>query len=336
MRPIERILADQDGVVSRRQALAAGLSANDVRRRLRRREWAVIHDGVYVDHTGPLTWRQRAWAAVLACWPAALADASARRAHEGPGRHGVDGRAEIQIVVDHRRKVRQPPGVDVRRIRRFEQVVQWNLGPLRMRYDDAILSIADNAATDLAAIAVLADACGGRRTTADRLIVALRGTARLHRREWLAQVLNDVAEGTCSVLEHGYLTRVERPHGLPRGLRQVEARDSAGRRLFRDVRYGGERPRWRQIVELDGRLDHSSVADRDRDLDRDLDAAVDREHTVRLGYGQVFERACRTASRLDLLLHRHGWRGCAHACPDCPAEIAWRGQPRPNDEVGNF
>lgn len=336
MHPIEKVLADQDGVVSRRQALAAGLSANDVRRRLRRREWRVIHDGVYVNHAGALTWRQRAWAAVLACWPAALADASARRAHEGPGRQGVEANAPIQVVVDHRRKVRRRDGVDVRRIRRFEEVVQWNLGPPRMRYDDTILSIADNAAGDLAAIAVLADACGGRRTTADRLLAGLAGTARLHRRDWLEQVLRDVAEGTCSVLEHGYLTRVERPHGLPRGLRQVEGRDSAGRRLFRDVRYGGERPRWRQIVELDGRLDHTSVSDRDRDLDRDLDAAIDLEDTVRLGYGQVFERACRTASRLALLFHRRGWRGGAHPCPDCPTDVVWRDQHRPDDEVGNF
>ena len=31
-----------------------------------------MHNGVYVDHTGPLTWLQRAWAGVLAVWPAAL------------------------------------------------------------------------------------------------------------------------------------------------------------------------------------------------------------------------------------------------------------------------
>lgn len=208
-------------------------------------------------------------------------------------------------------------------------------GPDAVRRRDP-LSIADAAAGDLAAIAVLADACGGRRTTAHRLLAALSETARLHRRDWLEQVLLDVAQGTCSVLEHGYLTRVERPHGLPRGLRQVEARDGSGRRLFRDVRYGGERPRWRQNVELDGRLDHTSVADRDRDLDRDLDAAVDLEDTVRLGYGQVFERGCRTASRLDLLFQRRGWRGTGHCCHACPVDIVWRTPKDADGEVGNF
>ncbi|HWJ66111.1 MAG TPA: type IV toxin-antitoxin system AbiEi family antitoxin domain-containing protein [Nocardioides sp.] len=323
MRAIERILADQDGVISRRQALEAGLTGTDVARLVRRREWTRVHEGVYVDHTGPLTWRQRAWAAVLACWPAALAGASARRAHEGPGRQGTDT-GPIQVVIDHARRIKEPDGVDVLRMRRFEQVVQWNLAPPRMRYDDAILSIADTAASDLAAIAVLADACGGRRTTAQRLLGALSATAWVHRRAWLTEVLQDVALGTCSVLEHGYLARVERPHGLPHGLRQVAGRDGGGRRLFRDVQYGGERPRWRQNVELDGRLDHTSVADRDRDLDRDLDAAVELEDTVRLGFGQVFARGCRTAYRLDQLLRRKGWRGAGHACPDCPPDLAWR------------
>jgi hypothetical protein len=53
------LLRDQAGVIARRQALEAGLTDNDIRRRLRRREWVSVHPGVYVDHTGPLTWLQR-------------------------------------------------------------------------------------------------------------------------------------------------------------------------------------------------------------------------------------------------------------------------------------
>jgi hypothetical protein len=48
------------------------------------------------------------------------------------------------------------------------------------------------------------------------------------------------------------------------------------------------RPRWGLIVELDGRLFHSSARARDHDLERDLDApTLDRLETIRLGYGQV-------------------------------------------------
>jgi hypothetical protein len=59
----------QRGVVSRRQLLAHGLKAGTVRRLLRRRELTLVHPGVYVDHTGQLTWLERARAAVLALEP---------------------------------------------------------------------------------------------------------------------------------------------------------------------------------------------------------------------------------------------------------------------------
>jgi len=334
MLPIDQILTDQDGVISRRQALTAGLTPTQVARRLRRREWATVHTGVYLNHNGPLSWRQRAWAAVLACWPAALDGDSARRAHEGPGRIYADDSGPSHIMIAHGRKVRAPTGVRLRRVRRFAELAQMNLSPPRMRYDHAILTIADQTTNDMSAIAVLADACGGRRTTAARLMSALESTPRLSRRRWVSQILDDVAQGTCSVLEHGYLDLVERPHGLPRGLRQVEARDSVGRRMFRDVTYGGSRPRWRQHVELDGRLDHSRVADRERDLDRDLDAAVNLEDSVRLGYGQVFRRGCHTANRLDLLFARRGWTGAGHPCPQCPPGLTWRCTPT-EEELGS-
>lgn len=61
----------QDGVISRRQALADGLSVTEIKRLVRRREWTTMRPGVYVDHTGEPTWRQCAWAAVLACGPGA-------------------------------------------------------------------------------------------------------------------------------------------------------------------------------------------------------------------------------------------------------------------------
>jgi len=330
MDEIAALLSLQDGVIARRQVLAAGLTPTYVARKLRRREWVQVHPGVYVDHTGPLTWRQRAWAAVLACWPAALDGRSALRAHEGPGRRGTTDAGPIEIVVAHGRHPTAPDGVRARSSRRFEDAVQPNLSPPRMRYDAAAIDLADGAENELDAIAVLADACGGRRTTAGRLQAELANLSRVRRRDWLSAILLDVAEGTCSVLEHGYLTRVERPHGLPRGLRQVPATTDTGRRMFRDVTYGEGRPRWRQIVELDGRLDHGSARARDADLERDLDAALDREHTVRLGYGQVFGRACSTASKIGRLLQVRGWAGAAIPCPNCLAEADRRG----SDQAG--
>jgi hypothetical protein len=47
------------------QVLAHGGTDDDIGRLVRRRRWSIVHRGVHVDHTGPLTWDQRAWAAVL-------------------------------------------------------------------------------------------------------------------------------------------------------------------------------------------------------------------------------------------------------------------------------
>ena len=326
---MSHLLDRQDGVIARRQALSAGLTVTEIKRRLRRREWVQVHPGVYVNHTGPLSWRQRAWAAVLACWPAALDGESALRAHEGPGRRRADDDGPIHVLVSHRRTVVEPDGVRVRRSRRFDEAVQAHLSPPRLRYDDVILDLADRASDVVGMVAVLADACGGRRTTAVRLHRRLAEMSRLRNRKQLAALLDDVAGGTCSVLEHGYLTLVERPHGLPAGLRQVAASASDGRRMFRDVLHGGKRPRWRLIVELDGRLFHSSARDRDRDLERDLGAAVDREETLRLGYGQVFLRPCITAAKIAAIMRRLGWRGEFRPCRNCPpsAHRVGSGQP---------
>ena len=52
-------------------------------------------------------------------------------------------------------------------------------------------------------------------------------------------------------------------------------------------------------------------------MDRDLDAAVDGQETVRVSYGQVFERACSTAQKIGAILQRRGWDGEVKPCPDC-------------------
>jgi very-short-patch-repair endonuclease len=295
------LLALQCGVVSRAQARVLGLTPNDVRRLLRRREWAVVHPGVYVDHTGPPTWEQRAWAAVLALAPAALSHASALGPHAGP----------IHVAVDRSRDVVAPPGVVRHYLVDLEARTRWSASPPRLHVEHAVLGLAAGADDELDAIAHLADVVGARRTTAARIGAALEGYRRIPRRRFLERVLADVAAGTCSVLEQGYLDRVERPHGLPRARRQRAA--SSKGTVYRDVEYAAHG----LVVELDGRLHHGSAAARDSDMDRDLDAAVQGRRTVRLGWGQVYGRPCRTARRIGVLLQQGGWRGSVLPCPSC-------------------
>ena len=312
MDEVARLLREQDGVIGRAQALAAGTTRTAVARSLRRREWVPVHPGVYVEHTGPLTWQQRAWAAVLACAPAALYGESARRAHEGPGRRDHDD-SVIHLAVDRDRHLGAPAGTRLHRVAGFADRVAWNLGPPRIRYEDTILDLAAGAPDRLATVAALADACGTRRTTAARLLDRLGERSWIPQRDLLRTVLADVAEGTCSVLEHGYLTEVERAHGLPTGERQA-ARISGGSTAYLDVRYAA----LGLVVELDGRLVHGTAAARDRDLQRDLTTSVEEAGTtVRLGYGQVFDRPCATAAAVAAVMRRLGWAGSLTPCEKC-------------------
>ncbi len=296
MDPRLRELAQrQSDVVSRRQMLAAGLDDHDIRRMLRRREWARLHAGVYIAHTGPPTWVQSAWAAVLAVWPAALAGESALRADDGPGRAAAH--RPICVVVERTRSVAAPADIRVVHATGLDERVRWNLCPPRVRDEEAVLDLAVAVPSDFSAIAILADAVQARRTTAQRLIDALAGRRRVARRTFLSAVLRDIRDGTCSVLEHGYLTRVERSHGLPRADRQAPGEPPGT--IYRDVTY----KQYGTYVELD----------------RDLDAAVGGRETLRLGWGQVFDRSCSTAHKVGRVLAGRGWDlgglvPCSSAC----------------------
>ena len=206
------LLQEQDGVVSRRQALAVGLEPHDLARLLRRRELSTLHDGVYVDHTGGPTFQQRCWGAVLLHAPAALSHETALRAHEGPGsdRH----ERPLHLVLAHERRLQPRSGMVLHRSLHLDERVLWRAGPPRVRYEEAALDVAADARSDFVALGELSRVIQSRRTTATRLAAALAARRRIPRRDWLRSVLADVAAGTCSVLEHGYLHRVERAHGL--------------------------------------------------------------------------------------------------------------------------
>lgn len=310
-----RLLGVQAGVIARAQLLELGAAPHDVKRLCRRRDLAPLLPGVYVDHTGEPSWLQRAWAGVLSVQPAALGGASAIRAVVGPGWRGHDDAGPITLVVAQPRKLAAPAGYRLQRLTGLESRVQWNACPPRLRIEDAILQVAAAQATDWRTIGVLTDACGTRRTTAARLLAAIDDRPRLRRRAFMLAVLRDVADGACSVLEQGYLRRVERAHRLPAAERQLVTRTDRGRE-YRDVVYR----RYDTVVELDGWFFHGSAAQRDLDLERDLDVAVAGGVSVRLGWGQVFERSCRTAARVGALLTAGGWEGRIVPCgPGCPA-----------------
>lgn len=306
-----RLQRRQAGVVSRGQALALGVDAVFVERMLRRREWVRVHDGVYVDHTGPLSQRQREWAALLR-YPGSVL--SARDALSAAGLDGGRRARRVDLAVPHGRRVARTPGIVVTQLRCFESAALLEASPPRLRVEHAALLVASAATREDASVAVLADVVREGATTTTRLVAALELHPSLPRRALLRQVLADVDEGAQSPLERRYLRDVERAHGLPRGERQVRevvrvVEGEVLRWVVRDVRYRAQGC----LMELDGRLGHSASLDRWADLQRDLDAAVNGDLTLRAGWQQVLDR-CRLAAVVGGVLQARGWDGTPVPC----------------------
>jgi very-short-patch-repair endonuclease len=318
---LTRLLRAQDGVISRAQVLTLGGTAADIRRRRRRREWATVHPGVYVHHTGPLTTRQRQWAAVLACGDgAALHRASALEA-EGLVPDRGRRRGPVDVAVDASRHVVPPSGVRVERIAELGTWTRARRRPPRVCVELAALKEASGRDRS-GAIAAVADVCREGRTTPERLLDALERLPRLPGRAWLTLVLDDVASGVHSVLEHRYLDTVELAHGLPRGQRQRREVTADGV-VVRDVLYEQQAT----VVELDGRFGHTDTDDRWDDLDRDVLAAAAGRTTLRLGWRQVLQ-PCRLAGRVAAVLEHRGWSGTVARCgPGCTVDRGGSGSP---------
>ena len=315
---VSDLLAAQDGVITRAQLLASGLTQAHVDTLLRRRELVVVHPGVYLTHTGTPTWSQRAWAATLYAGRSALHLESALHR---PGKDAAPT-GPVHVAVDWGRRVAPQDGIAIHRVRGLGAQVRWNLSPPRVRLEVAVVEVAHRAADELAAISVLTSVVGARRTVSGRLREEIERRGRLRRRALLTELLDDLERGTHSVLEHGYLTRVLRPHGLPEPTAQQEAVSDGDRTRYRDVTHSGVS----LTVELDGHLHDGSQA-RDDDADRDLDDLARGRVTPRLRYRQIFATPCRTASRLAVLFRERGWNGLPHACgePGCAVGTEDRG-----------
>jgi len=314
---LDAILKEQAGVISRSQVLGTEHDDNYIEVMLRRKEWRRVHRGVYVNHTGDLTWLQRAWAAVLFYAPAALCNESALALIKRK-RAVLDvvggSRAVLHVAIAEKRRVEKLAGVTIHRLRSFDALAPEVPSPRRVRVEHAVLHAAASADDEAAAVAVISDACQQRITTVQRLRDMLLEQSRLRHRRLLLAILDDVASGAYSVLERNFLLRVERPHGLPTATRQRHVR--VGRAsAYRDVEYVEPG----LIIELDGRLGHEWTGDRWDDMERDIDSTIAGSVTVRVGWGQVLE-PCRLAQAIDKLLRARGGAGAISSCgPSCTA-----------------
>ena len=248
----QELLAVQDGVISRHQALSAGLTAEQWQWRLETR-WRSVLPGVAVAHTGPVSEGQRAWAAVLYAGPGAHLSADAALQHFGMR---LPPPAVLHVAVPEGRSVRSQrftastdePGTRLvpHRVRGLGRLAHPARTPPVLRAPVAALHAAAWAASDRSGEWRLAAAVQQRVVRPVDLRAALEGLPRLPRRALLRAVLDDVEFGAHAASELDLL-RFLRRHRLP-----------APDRLQRPVRVGAIRyldawwQRQRVAAEMDG------------------------------------------------------------------------------------
>lgn len=308
----DEIAAGQEGALSRVQAKAAGLEDDHIAREISGRRWQRSrHAGVYLVHTGPVSYLSRCWSALL---------------HAGPGAAlGMETAAwmwellekpppMVHVIVAADRRPAKQPGVTFH----IRGALPCRVHPARLpalvRLEETVLDMVDRPETTAAqVIDWVLRACQRRLTTPHRLGQALRHRRKIRHRRLLSALLSEAEEGVQSALERDYLHKVERAHGLPPA-RRNRAEGRPGARRYRDNRYD----RYGLVVELDGRLYHP-LDEREHDDWRDAELLEsDGARTVRYGWRAVHVHACRTAGQVSSLLRQGGWAGAANQCgPDC-------------------
>jgi very-short-patch-repair endonuclease len=297
--------AVQCGVVTRRQALAAGLTSAALRILVATGRWQWLARGVYVTFSGPVPREALLWAAVLAAGDGAVLS------HETAAElHGlIDRPADlIHVTVPSARRTVSPRGVRHHRSDLPGGARHPTRRPPQTRVEDTVLDLADAAADPEHAMAWVLRACGRRLTTAARLRDAMARRPRMRRRALLSAIVGDAEAGCHSMLEVAYLRRVERAHRLPDGERQ-SARHRPGGRWYDDVAYA----RFHTVVELDGSVAHPPES-AGRDSRRDNVAVVSGLIVLRYRLDDVLGHPCEVARQVATVLHRNGWPDHPHPC----------------------
>src|SRR5260370_5468084 len=98
----------QNGVISRSQALRAGLSPDMIKFRVRSGRWRQIHPGVYATFTGAPGRGAQLWAAVLSAGPgAALSHETAAELHGLTDKDKAAG--SVHVTVPHQLRATAAP-----------------------------------------------------------------------------------------------------------------------------------------------------------------------------------------------------------------------------------
>jgi hypothetical protein len=265
---VPELLAQQDGVISRPQVLAAGMTKDWWAWKLER-QWQRVGEGVAVAHRGTPDAQQLRWAAVLHGGRGAALAGDAALEFTGVRRLTV---LTHDIAVPEKARVARltVPGL-VMQPHRVAKLVKWTAGKPHLRVVHAHAAVLQSAAwvdTDEEAEHRLTLVVQQRKTSVLVLRTVLEDMPRHPRRRLIRAVLDDIEFGATAQSELDYL-RFCRRNGLPEpDEMQVAVRTGTGLRYL-DARYLRKRIR----LEVDGGH-HLWAAQWDADAIRSLQLAV--------------------------------------------------------------
>jgi very-short-patch-repair endonuclease len=306
------LIAQQAGAVACNQSAEADINPHAMRNKVGNGRWQRLHRGVYATFSGDPSRETVLWAALL------RAGAGAVLSHQTAAeRHGLmdEPNRVITITVPASRHPGQEKitGVVIYRSDAIVRKKHPAMLPPCTRVEDTVLDLIQVAATLDDAYGWISRAIGRRRTTAERICVAMAARKKMRWRKEITLALGDADEGVLSVLEYRYVHRVERPHGLPAARRQAKIRQRTGNTYLDNLyeEYG-------VCAELDGTAAHPAD-ELWRDKHRDNENMARGIGTLRFSWSDVSDRSCQTAATVAAVLNHHGWRGSPHACsrPGC-------------------
>jgi very-short-patch-repair endonuclease len=306
------LMAAQGKAIARRQGSAANIDPQTMRNWIRSGRWQQLQRGVYAPFSGEPTRETVLWGALLRAGPGAVL--SHQTAAE---RHGLVDEPSplvtITVPVSRHPAQAKIQGIVIHRSDAILRTRHPAMLPPCTRVEDTVLDLIQIAPSFEDGYAWICRAIGRRRTTAERIRKAMDARKRLRWRREITLALGDAEDGALSVLEHRYIRRVERPHGLPPARRQARIRHRTGNRYL-DNLYED----YRLCIELDGSAAHPAD-EQWRDKRRDTDNAVRGILTVRFGILDVGDLRCQTAAAVASVLRSRGWPGTPHPCsrPKC-------------------
>ncbi len=284
-RKAAELAAGQDGVLARTQAFDCGLTPGPDHQPCAGRamagdpSWRVCH----LQRSGPSP--ESAVGRGVVRRPGAILSHETAAELWGLSDHPA---RQIHVTVPDGRWQPRREGLTVHRSRYATVAHHPGPTPPRTRIEDTIVDLTQAAGRLEDAISWVAQAIGGRFTTAPVCSPVSNDGPKLTWRRPLYDALRDVGEGSHLLLELRYLRDVERAHGLPRSERQARRRSGH----HDDVRYR----RYRLRVELDGQAAHPQHQ-RWRDMRRDNAATAEGDYVLRYGSADVTTYPCDVADR---------------------------------------